>query len=185
MPQAKKYRKPSIRAVLSVVLITIGVVFGVVAIVAGLQPPKTSFVPSDNTALIPEPPAGTPLAERLRWLLDGLGGADIALVEFDGSCAGTSSDACTFDSQTIGFSQNLDNRSWANLHWVMAHELAHTAQLNVWEQLTRSGLLDTPFGGDGELLANCMAAQRGLMEGSGCTAAQLDAAAQVWDGEFP
>ncbi len=65
----------------------------------------------------------------------------------------------------------------------MAHELAHIHQFRVWGALQASPGYAALYGGSIELLANCMAAQRGYPSGSvSCSGAQLDFGAAIWHG---
>lgn len=133
-------------------------------------------------------PAG-PVAggyDRVRAALDRVGGGGVALQEFSGACGGASAAACASSSGVIFFSPGLASWPDGRLRWAMAHELAHIHQFRVWGSLMASGSYASLFGGNVELLANCMAAQRGYGSANvSCSGAQLGFAGAIWGGGVP
>lgn len=130
--------------------------------------------------------ASRPGAARVRAALDAVGGAGVPLQEYGGSCDGVAAAACASPSGVIFFSDDVTRWTDARLHWVMAHELAHIHQFRVWTPLVSSAGYGSLFAGDIELLANCMAQQRGFPSGTvWCSQAQLAWAAEVWRGVVP
>ncbi|GAA1922236.1 hypothetical protein GCM10009775_13390 [Microbacterium aoyamense] len=124
--------------------------------------------------------------ERVRAALDRVGGGGVPLQQFDGACGGGSAAACASSSGVIFFTAGLAAWSDARLHWAMAHELAHIFQFRVWGPLQASGSYAALYGGNIELLANCMAAHRGYPSGSvSCSGAQIDFGAAIWSGYVP
>ncbi|MET0813119.1 MAG: hypothetical protein ABWY03_08700 [Microbacterium sp.] len=131
----------------------------------------------------PLPPGGY---ERVRAALDRVGGGGVPLQQFDGACGGGSAAACASSTGVIFFTAALGGWSDGRLHWAMAHELAHIHQFRVWGQLQSSGSYAALYGGNIELLANCMAAQRGYPSGSvSCSGAQIEFGAAIWSGYVP
>lgn len=124
--------------------------------------------------------------DRVRAALDRVGGGGVPLQEFAGACGGGSAAACASSSGVILFTPGLASWSDGRLHWAMAHELSHIHQFRVWGSLMASGSYASLFGGNIELLANCMAAQRGYGSGNvSCSAAQLGFAGAIWGGGVP
>lgn len=132
------------------------------------------------------PPATGSAYDRVRAALDRVGGAGVPLQEFGGSCAGGFAAACASSTGVIFFTAALAGWSDSRLHWAMAHELAHIRQFRIWGQLQASGAYAALYGGNIELLANCMAAQRGYPSGAvSCSGAQIDFGAAIWNGYVP
>lgn len=124
--------------------------------------------------------------ERVRAALNTVGGSGVALEQYEGACGTVSAAACARPSGVIQFTAGLATWSSGRLHWAMAHELAHIRQFAVWGALTRSAGYSSLFGGNIELLANCMALQRGYGSGNtSCSGAQLDWSAAIWNGYVP
>ncbi|MFB8386310.1 hypothetical protein ACFC3F_04115 [Microbacterium sp. NPDC055910] len=122
---------------------------------------------------------------RVRAALNNVGGGHVRLEEFAGACGGGAAAACASPG-VIRFTPGLASWSDGRLHWAMAHELAHTYQFNVWGPLVASSGYASLFGGNIELLANCMAAQRGYGSGNvSCSGAQLQWAGSIWGGVVP
>ncbi|WP_439591091.1 hypothetical protein [Microbacterium sp.] len=129
-------------------------------------------------------PAGA--YQRVRAALDRVGGGGVPLQQFDGACGGGTAAACASSSGVISFTAGLGGWSDARIHWAMAHELAHIHQFRVWGSLQSSGTYAALYGGNIELLANCMAAQRGYPSGSvSCSGPQIDFGAAIWSGYVP
>lgn len=123
---------------------------------------------------------------RVRAALDTVGGSGVALQEYSGACGGVTAAACASPSGVILYTNAIAGWSSGRLHWVMAHELAHIRQFRVWNTLVSSAGYASLFGGDIELLANCMAQQRGYPSGNvWCSGAQLTWAGAVWGGVVP
>lgn len=124
--------------------------------------------------------------DRVRAALDRVGGGGVPLEQYDGACGGVQAAACAFPAGVIRFTPALASWSNARLHWAMAHELAHIRQFGMWGSLMRSGGYASLFGSNIELLANCMAQQRGYPSGNvWCSGAQLDWSASIWGGSVP
>lgn len=119
---------------------------------------------------------------RVRAALDRVGGAHVPLQEYAGACGGVTADACAMRSGEIRFTAAVAGWSDGRLHWAMAHELAHIHQFAVWGAMTASPTYAALFGGDPELLANCMAQQRGFGGGVSCSGEQLAWSAGIWAG---
>lgn len=114
----------------------------------------------------------------VRAALDAVGGGGVPLEE-SGSACGL---ACASSRGVITFRPALANESWGTIMWVMSHELAHIHQFRVWGALQGSGTYAALYGGDIELLANCMATVRGYASTS-CSSDQLGFAAGIWSGQ--
>lgn len=134
---------------------------------------------------------GAPVAagggyDRVRAALNRVGGGGVPLQEYGGACGGGSAAACASSAGVIYFTAGLAGWSDGRLHWAMAHELAHIHQFRVWGSLQASGAYAALYGGNIELLANCMAAVRGYPSGAvSCSGAQLDFGAAIWSGYVP
>lgn len=123
---------------------------------------------------------------RVRAALDAVGGRGVTLQEYTGACGGITAAACASPSGVILYTGAIAGWSTGRLNWVMAHELAHIHQFRVWNTLVSSAGYASLFGGDIELLANCMAQQRGFPSGNvWCSGAQLSWAGAVWGGVVP
>lgn len=123
--------------------------------------------------------------DRVRAALDRVGGSHVRLEQFSGACGGGSAAACASPG-VIRFTPGLASWSDSRLHWAMTHELAHIHQFGVWNALVSSGGYSSLFGGNIELLANCMAAQRGYGSVNvSCSGAQLQWAGAIWSGSVP
>lgn len=123
---------------------------------------------------------------RVRAALDRVGGVGVPLQQYGGACAGITAAACAAPTGVIYFSAEVASWSDARLHWVMAHELAHIRQFRIWGTLVSSAGYASLFGGDIELLANCMAQQRGYPSGNvWCSESQLSWSASIWQGVVP
>ncbi|MDN3496799.1 hypothetical protein QL996_12735 [Planococcus sp. APC 4015] len=123
--------------------------------------------------------------DRVRAALDRVGGGHVRLEEFAGACGGGTAAACASPG-VIRFTPGLASWSDARLHWAMTHELAHTYQFPIWGALVSSNGYSSLFGGNIELLANCMAAQRGYGSANvSCSGAQLQWAGAIWTGGVP
>ncbi|MFB7251152.1 hypothetical protein [Microbacterium sp. NPDC056234] len=118
---------------------------------------------------------------RVRAALDLVGGEDVGL-EASSSCAGGTAAACANSDGYIKYSAEVATWSDSRLQWAMAHELAHIHQFRVWGALNDSGAYQELFGGDPELLANCMALVRGYAGAVGCDSDQQAWASGVWVG---
>lgn len=119
----------------------------------------------------------------LRAILNEVGGAHVGLAEAGpNNCA---ADACSNSNGTIYVRPALGNYSTENKYWAMTHELAHQYQFPIMDQIQGSAGYANYFGGDIELLANCMAQQRGHGAGIQCTREQLDFSASIWEGRVP
>lgn len=118
---------------------------------------------------------------RVRQALDRVGGAGIGLYEA-ASCAGGTAPACANSNGYIKYRADLATWDEGRLNWAMAHELAHIYQFRVWGALTSSGTYASLFGGDPELLANCMALVRGYPGSVGCDGEQQAWASAIWVG---
>lgn len=124
--------------------------------------------------------------DRVRAALNRVGGGGVTLEQYDGACGTVSAAACALPAGIIRFTPSLATWSDARLHWAMAHEYAHIRQFAVWGTLMRSGTYAALFNGNIELLANCMAHQRGYPSGNvSCSGAQLDFSASIWNGSVP
>lgn len=123
---------------------------------------------------------------RIRAALDRVGGSHVPLLAYDGMCGSVQAAACADSGGVILFTGAVAGYSDSRLHWVMAHELAHISQFGVWNAMTASPGYASLFGGDPELLANCMAQQRGYPSGTVvCSGAQLDWGAAIWQRRVP
>jgi len=132
---------------------------------------------------VPGPVAGG--YDRVRAVLDRVGGAHVRLEEAAGACGGAAATACASPG-VIRFTPGLATWSDGRLHWAMTHELAHVYQFTVWGELVASGGYSSLFGGNIELLANCMAAQRGHPSANvSCSGPQLQWAGAIWGGAVP
>lgn len=118
---------------------------------------------------------------RVRAALDRVGGVGVGLYE-SASCAGGIASACANSSGYIKYSADIVGWSADRLNWAMAHELAHIYQFRVWGALTSSDAYYSAFGGDAELLANCMAVVRGYPGPVGCDGDQQAWASGIWVG---
>lgn len=125
--------------------------------------------------------AGSGGYARVRAALDRVGGAGVGLYE-SASCAGGSAPACANSDGYIKYRADVASWDDGRLNWAMAHELAHIYQFRVWGALNASGAYASLFGGDPELLANCMAAVRGYAGSVGCTGDQRAWGSGVWVG---
>lgn len=126
--------------------------------------------------------------EDFRARLDKVGGAHVPLREFDGVCGDVRAVACTFSADDIAVSKDIASYSSSRKDWVAAHELAHTYQWKKWGALQASKGFQQLFGGDVELLANCMVTGRGVTDHghlSKCTPERVAWAAKVYDGAIP
>lgn len=124
--------------------------------------------------------------DRVRAALNRVGGSGVTLEQYEGACGTVSAAACARPSGVIQFTAALATWSDSRLHWAMAHEYAHIRQFAVWGTLMKSAGYASLFGGNIELLANCMAHQRGYPSGNvSCSGAQLDWAASIWNGHVP
>jgi hypothetical protein len=123
---------------------------------------------------------------RVRAALDRVGGRGFALKRYSGSCSGVRAPACASPGGVIYYAPEVARWSTARLHWVMAHELAHQYQFRVWNKLVASSGYRSLFGSNIELLANCMAHQRGYPSGRvSCSGKQLTWAGSIWRGSVP
>lgn len=118
---------------------------------------------------------------RVRAALDLVGGGGVGLYE-SSSCAGGNAPACANSNGYIKYRADIANWGAGRLNWAMAHELAHIYQFRVWGSLTSSGAYGSLFGGDPELLANCMAVVRGYPGSVGCNGDQQAWASGIWVG---
>lgn len=125
---------------------------------------------------------------EMRSRLTDVGGGGYDLFEYDGNCSGTQAPACAYSGQGIAVSSSIMQLSDSQKNWAMVHELAHMYQYNVWSTLVNSASYQNIFGGNIELLANCMASARGYTNhghNSQCTAERLDYGRSIWDGIVP
>lgn len=124
--------------------------------------------------------------DRVRAALDRVGGGGVPLEQYDGACGSVQAAACALPSGVIRFTPGLAGWSEGRLHWAMAHELAHIRQFGIWGSIMNSAGYSSLFGGNIELLANCMAAQRGYGSANvSCSGAQLQWAGAIWTGGVP
>lgn len=125
---------------------------------------------------------------EMRSRLTDVGGGGYSLFEYDGNCGGTQASACAYSGRGIAVSPSVMQLSDSQKNWAMVHELAHMYQYNVWSRLVNSASYQNIFGGNIELLANCMASARGYTNhghNSQCTAERLDYGRSIWDGIVP
>jgi hypothetical protein len=115
-----------------------------------------------------------------RAILDRVGGGGIELRRFDGGCGAVEVAACAYLPAYIGVMPNFASLSYGRKVWLMTHELAHFYEGYVWWELQDSATFGSLFGGDMELLANCMAQARGAY--NGCSGDRVAFAAGVWNG---
>lgn len=132
--------------------------------------------------------AGGDWFAEMRSRLNNVGGGHVKLFEFNGSCGGVQSPACAYQFEGIGVNPSIMGLSDARKNWAMVHELAHMYQYNVWSTLVNSASYQNLFGGNIELLANCMASAKGYTNhghNSQCTAERLDYGRSIWAGIVP
>ena len=125
---------------------------------------------------------------EMRSRLTDVGGGGYSLFEYDGNCDGTQAPACAYSGQGIAVSSSIMQFSDSQKNWAMVHELAHMYQYNVWSTLVNSASYQNLFGGNIELLANCMASAKGYTNhghNSQCTAERLDYGRSIWNGIVP
>ena len=115
-----------------------------------------------------------------RAILTRVGGGDIELRAFDGSCGAVEVAACAYIPAYIGVMPSFASLSYGRKVWLMTHELAHFYEGYVWWDILDSPTFGALFGGDMERLADCMAQVRGAY--SGCSGDQVSWAAGIWDG---
>lgn len=125
---------------------------------------------------------------EMRNRLNNVGGGHVQLFEYDGNCSGAQSPACAYMGRGIGVNSSIMGFSDSRKNWAMVHELAHMYQYNVWSTLVNSGSYQNLFGGNIELLANCMASAKGYTNhghNNQCTADRLDYGRSIWAGIVP
>ncbi len=125
---------------------------------------------------------------EMRNRLNNVGGGGYSLFEYDGNCGGTQAPACAYSGQGIAVSSSIMQFSDSQKNWAMVHELAHMYQFNVWNTLVGSASYQNLFGGNIELLANCMASAKGYTNhghNSRCTAERVDYGRSIWAGIVP
>lgn len=125
---------------------------------------------------------------EMRSRLNNVGGGHVQLFEFDGNCGGTRAPACAYQFKGIGVNSSITGLSDSRKNWAMVHELAHMYQFNVWSTLVNSASYQNLFGGNIELLANCMASAKGYTNhghNGQCTAERLDYGRSIWAGIVP
>ncbi|WP_029144205.1 hypothetical protein [Microbacterium luticocti] len=121
---------------------------------------------------------------QMRSILTQVGGGGIRLVQYNGVCAGGRAVACSTQG-TIKVSSAIASWTHARKVWAMTHELAHQYQFRVWGKLMASKTYRSLFGGNIELLANCMASARGATaHGMHCSAKQISWARNIWSGRI-
>lgn len=124
---------------------------------------------------------------QMRNILNAVGGSHVPLKIFNGQCGGVFAMACSrMATKDILVHQSISSWSTSNKYWAMTHELAHQYQFNVWGPLHQSKTYKSLYGGNIELLANCMAQQRGYPSPSTrCSTTQLNWAANIWKNKVP
>jgi hypothetical protein len=146
--------------------------------------------PLAPTTSQPAPPPAPALSwfDDMRQRLNNAGGSHVSLFEYDGQCGGRYAVACSFAGVGIGVHSGIASWTSARKNWVATHELAHQYHFAVWNQVASSGGYGQLFGGDPELLANCMSSARGVTNhghAGACTRDRIDWAAQIWNGVVP
>lgn len=122
-----------------------------------------------------------------RKYLDAVGGKDVRVKDFNGRCGSSKRTvaACSYSDGSIGIHKSFNSMSTSRQRWAMTHEYAHQKQFAVWSRLMKSPTYKSLFKSDLELLANCMASQRGYTNHGVhrlCTPARLKYSANIWKG---
>lgn len=119
-----------------------------------------------------------------RWKLNSIGGGWVNLELFDGNCGGKYVNACAWPG-VIKISNGFASMGQSRQDWAIVHEYAHQFQFNNWGPLHDSARFQSLYGGDLELLANCMASSWGYWDhghAGQCHGERLSYAAGVWNG---
>lgn len=141
---------------------------GSVAPVAPQQVPQPAPAPK---------PAGGAF-EQYRAILNEVGGSSVPLVWKSGISAETSSDGTIYVGEGAA--------SYNNPYWAMRHELAHVYQFRVgYYAIMESAAFNSAYGGNIEVLANCMAAFMGSSIGESCGGNRATVANAVLAGRVP
>lgn len=120
-----------------------------------------------------------------RGYLNSMGGKNVPIVDFDGWCGSKKVSGCSSDNGYIAINKSFNSMSTSRQKWLIAHEYAHQKQFDVWSKLRKSSTYKTLFRSDPELLANCMASQRGYTNHGAhkqCTTSRLKYSANIWKG---
>lgn len=121
---------------------------------------------------------------RGRAVLNSIGGSWVRLESFDGSCSGQNVQGCAYPG-VIKLRPDTAGLGNARFNWIIVHEYAHQIQFNNWNAITSHPTYHSMFGGNIELLANCMASAWGYTaHGHYCSPAMINAARPVWNGGF-
>lgn len=121
---------------------------------------------------------------RARPILDSLGGSWVQLGLFDGYCSGVYTTGCS-TSGLIQLRPDTVGLGDAKFRWLIVHEFSHQVQLTNWNGITSHPTYDALFGGNIELLSNCMASAWGATaHGHSCSPQMIEEASYVWNGSF-
>lgn len=120
-----------------------------------------------------------------RSILNQLGGGWVDLRVLNEDCQGVSEYACALPGR-IYISPLFSGLSYGRKHWMVAHEYAHMFQFQNWGTIYDSQKFYDLYGGDIELLANCMVRFRGWDYGYGhsCSPQQIQESGGIWGGVF-
>lgn len=121
---------------------------------------------------------------RARPILDSLGGSWVQLGLFDGYCSGVYTTGCS-TSGLIQIRPDTVGLGDAKFRWLIVHEFSHQVQLTNWNAITSHPTYYALFGGNIELLSNCMASAWGATaHGHSCSPQMIEEASYVWNGSF-
>lgn len=131
----------------------------------------------------PAPTNQEALMAKYRSILTAVGGGNVILKWRDGETASSAADGVIYIGENI----------WGEPYWAMRHELAHQFIFNVaggWAAGGYNALLSNQrflaaYGGNREILANCMATQMGSYTGDDCSGDRGPVAAAVLAGRLP
>lgn len=122
---------------------------------------------------------------RARSVLAGLGGSWVQVESYDGACGSKTAMACAHSDGVISIRPDAAGLGSGQFNWMIVHEYAHQVQFQNWTGITSHSKYHDLFGGDMELLANCMASARGYTYGGrNCSQQMVDEAGAVWGGGF-